>query len=167
MYESKERRNADIEESAGYPPSVLRLDLVDTADTMAHDLALLEGQAWQAQVRNAQGKMIPALELPWMRVREMWLHAVDLGFGGRMADFPAELLDVLLDDVSEGMSAKDGCPSAVLSASDRDRSWQLGSGESLRLTGTAADLAGWLSGRADGAALSVEGGALPELPAWL
>lgn len=167
MYESRQRRDADIEESAGYPPSILRLDLVDTADAMARELAQLDEQAWQAQVRNVQGRLIPAAELPWMRIREVWLHAVDLGTEGQLADFPAELVDVLLDDVSDAQSAKEDTPSAVLIASDRDRSWQLGTGRAVQLTGTAAELAGWLTGRDGGAGLAVEGGPLPELPSWL
>lgn len=167
MYESGERRNADIEESAGYPPSILRLDLVDTADAMAREFALLDEQTWQEPVRNMQGRSIPAAELPWMRIREVWLHAVDLDSGALMADFPPDLLDVLLDDVTDALSARDGCPSATLLASDRDRAWQLGAEAPVEVSGTAAELAGWLTGRATGDGLAAEGGRLPELPAWL
>jgi maleylpyruvate isomerase len=167
MYESPEQRAADIEESAAYPPSILRHDLLHTADALAREFALQDEQTWQAEVRNAQGKTIPAMELPWMRIREVWLHAVDLDSGGRMADLPPEVLDLLLDDVTDTLSAREGCPSAVLVASDRQRSWQLGVGEPVRVSGTAAELAGWVTGRNAGGQPRVDGDRLPELPAWL
>jgi hypothetical protein len=39
----------------------------------------------------------PAAEISWMRVREVWLHAVDLDVGAYMADLPAEVINALLD----------------------------------------------------------------------
>ena len=53
----------------------------------------LSPAAWQAQVRTAQGRIVPAGETAWMRSREVWIHAVDLNNGGSFADFPPDLLD--------------------------------------------------------------------------
>ncbi len=51
-------------------------------------------------MRSALGRAIPAAEIPWMRVREVWLHAVDLDADARLADPPGGVIDTLLDDIS-------------------------------------------------------------------
>jgi maleylpyruvate isomerase len=35
----------------------------------------LTAARWEAGVRSALGRAIPAAELPWMRIREVWLDA--------------------------------------------------------------------------------------------
>ena len=37
--------------------------------------------AWAALVTNVQGRVIRASAVPWIRAREMWIHAVDLDAG--------------------------------------------------------------------------------------
>ena len=81
MYADREQRAADIEESAQAPVDTLRRELVETAATLDAALAALDERTWQAPVRSAVGRPIPAAEVPWMRVREVWLHAVDLDAG--------------------------------------------------------------------------------------
>jgi maleylpyruvate isomerase len=127
----------------------------------AHLLAALTAQQWQASVRSALGRAIPAAELPWMRIREVWLHAVDLGTTAAMSDLPAGVLDLLLDDVTAALSGKDGCPALVLDATDRDRAWTLGAADPTgTVRGPASDQAGWLTGRQPAAER-------PALPRWL
>jgi len=75
MYASREARAADIEASAAYPIDQLRAELISTADELDATFAGLDLLAWRATVRNAQGRDIAATELPWMRVREVWMHA--------------------------------------------------------------------------------------------
>jgi maleylpyruvate isomerase len=109
--------------------------------------------------------------LPWLRAREVWLHAVDLGTGADLAGAPADLLDELAHDITGGLSRQDGCPVLELRPSDRDSSWQLGAGHDdaggpVSVQGSAADLVLWLAGRSDGAGLT-SAGPLPVLPAWL
>ena len=48
----------------------------------AQAFAALDGAAWDARVRVRQGDEVPARVLPWLRVRELWLHAVALGDTG-------------------------------------------------------------------------------------
>jgi maleylpyruvate isomerase len=94
-----------------------------------------------------------------MRIREVWLHAVDLG--ATVDDLPAGVVDLLLDDVSTALSGKDGCPPIDLTPTDRSRSWRLGGGEAATVVAaTAAELAGWLTGR-------VTAPDRPPLPRWL
>ena len=174
MYPSREARAAEIESSAQNPVDVLRAELVTTAEELDAALAALDEKTWQAEVRSALGRPIPAAEIPWMRVREVWLHAVDLDAGVSVAEIAPDVVDTLLDDSTGTLSAAEGCPSAVLAPTDRDRTWTLGpaSDEPLRVRGEAAQVLGWLVGRtgpdaleavaADGAPTTV-----PAPPRWL
>lgn len=161
MYANRAQRAAEIEESAGYPPDRLRRELRATAAALDDALTHLTPEAWRSEVRSAQGRAIPAAEVPWMRSREVWLHAVDLGTGVTTADLPAELLDLLLDDVTAVLSAKEGCPACSLRPTDRTRQWRLaGEAVEAEIVALAADIAGWLTGR------TALAGA-PALPRWL
>jgi maleylpyruvate isomerase len=161
MYANPEQRAEEIERSAKRPPSTLRSDLTTTAAELEDALAALTDQQWQAPVRSALGRTIPAAEVPWMRTREVWLHAVDLGAGAALTDLPQGVLDLLLDDVTATLSAKPDCPSVELIPSDRPRRWRLGRTEpGSSVTAPAADLAGWLTGR-------ILHPTRPTLPRWL
>lgn len=171
MYASAEQRAEDIETAAAATPETLRRELADTADELDAALAALDDDTWQAEVRSALGRPMPATELPWMRVREVWLHAVDLDAGARMDDLPPEVVDTLLDDVTEALSARQGCPAALLAPDDRDRTWPLGGDDgsddgTLEVRGEAAEVLGWLIGRNGGEHVSAAG-ELPVLPRWL
>jgi maleylpyruvate isomerase len=167
MYPSPQARGDDIESSAKAPVETLRAELVSTAEDLDAALAALEERTWQSTVRSAQGRAMPATDVPWMRIREVWLHAVDLDSGAALDDIPDEVVDLLLDDASAMLSTKDGCPSAVLVPTDRDRTWQLGGPGGVAVTGPAADVMGWLIGRSDSAGVTAEGGPLPTPPPWL
>jgi maleylpyruvate isomerase len=167
MYPNPEARAADIEATAGAPAATLRAELVSTAEDLDGALAALDATTWQATVRSAQGRAMPAADVPWMRIREVWLHAVDLDSGASLADVPAEVVDTLLDDATGMLSTREGCPSAVLAPTDRDRTWQLGEPGGVVLAGPAAVVMGWLIGRSDGAALTASGGPRPVPPRWL
>jgi maleylpyruvate isomerase len=149
MYPSREARAADIAASAGHPPERLRAELASTAAGLDAALAALTPEQWEAEVRSALGRPLPAAQVPWMRIREVWLHAVDLGAGAEVADAPDGVVDLLLDEVTATLSAADGCPAATLAPTDRDRRWPLGSRDPAPVVAaTAATLVGWLTGRA-------------------
>jgi maleylpyruvate isomerase len=161
MYADREQRAAEIERSARLPPSSLRAELAGTAADLGEAAAALPGARWQAEVRSALGRTIPAAEVPWMRIREVWLHAVDLGAGAAVVDLPDGVLDLLLDDVTAALSGKEQCPALQLAPTDRPRTWRLGRAEPIATVAVpAADLAGWLTGRAAHPDL-------PPLPRWL
>jgi maleylpyruvate isomerase len=168
MYTHQEQRTAEIEASAAQSGPVLRSEVATSAHLLGETLAELDDEGWRAAVRTAQGRTVPAAEVPWMRTREVWLHAVDLGTGATVADLPAGLVDLLLDDAAGSLSGRDGCPSVLLAPADRDRTWQLGAPGGTDTSPTAkapaAELAGWLTGRISGSALP-EG--LPALPNWM
>jgi maleylpyruvate isomerase len=173
MYAGPEQRSAEIEASAARPAAALRAELVGTAADLDAALDLLDETTWQAPVRSALGRPLPAAEVPWMRVREVWLHAVDLDAGVGMADLPADVVDALLDDVTGMLSARAGSPALRLDPTDRERAWALGAPgpDAVTLRGPAAALVGWLTGRTGGTDLTAVVGLdpvpLPAAPRWI
>jgi maleylpyruvate isomerase len=166
MYPDPESRAADIEATAKEPPDVLRRELVDTAALLDERISALDDRGLAAPVRSALGREMPAVEIPWMRIREVWLHAVDLDAGITTARFPQPLLVELLDDVAGVVGAKPDCPPVLLRATDGEDRWTLGpEGERTEVRGTLADLTGWVSGRSH-SGLSTDG-PLPTLPPWI
>ena len=160
MYPSREARAADIAASADHPPKRLRAELTATAADLDAALAALTPEQWQAQVRSALGRPLPAAQVPWMRIREVWLHAVDLDAGADVADVPDGVVDLLMDEVTTTLSAADGCPAATLAPTDRDRSFRLGGAAGPVVAAPAATLVGWLTGRTTLPDA-------PKLPPWL
>lgn len=99
MYASAGQRAAEIEDGASWAPARLRDLVAGSAWALIEDLAALRGQAWDAQVVTAQGRTIPAGQIPWLRAREVMVHAVDLDAGLTFADLPADFTAELLADV--------------------------------------------------------------------
>jgi maleylpyruvate isomerase len=159
MYASREQRAADIEAAARQPADALRRDVRNTAD--AFDVQIDGHEQWDARVKTAQGRDIPASNVPWMRTCELWMHAVDLAAGVTVADFPPDLVDALLDETVAWFAWHD-CPPLLLDATDRNRDWTVGAG-AQPTAGTAAELLAWLIGRSTGDALT---GPRPQVPPW-
>jgi maleylpyruvate isomerase len=99
MYGSPEQRASEIEEGSTLPAAELRLMVVDSARTLSQELDALTPTARRHQVVTAQGRTVAATEIPWMRTREVAVHAVDLRAGASFTDFPDEMTAELLVDV--------------------------------------------------------------------
>ena len=164
MYTSTEQREADIAAGARLPAAELRAWISSSSQALAADLdGLRDGPAWEAKVITAQGLTRSASEIPWMRDREVWIHAVDLLAGTTWGDLPVGFLTALLDDVTSRRSATGGGPALAFTATDTGHTWEVaGTGTPVPVSATLADLAGYLTGR-DAAAVP----AAPVLPAWL
>jgi maleylpyruvate isomerase len=164
MYPDLAARAADIEASAHQSADALRADFADTARALDAGFGSLDEQTWRAMVRSALGRELPAAELPWMRIREVWLHAIDLAAGVGFDVIPADLVEVLLDDSTAVVGGKPDCPPVLLRPSDSDRTWTLGTGGTpTTVTGPAAELLAWTIGRPH----RLAGKDLPAVPAWL
>jgi maleylpyruvate isomerase len=167
-YASVDARNADIEAGATRSPAAIRDDVVDSSDRLAQVVREMPEKAWQAHIRNVQGVEIPATDIPWIRAREMWIHAVDLDVGASLADLPAPMLAELISDVVRVVGTREGCPPLRLVAADQERTWTLGDGGAGDVLGPSASLAGWVLGRSRGKDLrTADGGKPPVLPRWL
>jgi maleylpyruvate isomerase len=99
MYPSAQARADEIEDGAHAAPCVLREFVTASAAELAEKWRSLPDPAWQATVRTVGGAELPASGTLWLRAKEVWLHTVDLGTGGRFAEFPDEVLNQLLADV--------------------------------------------------------------------
>lgn len=166
MYASFDARNAEIDRGSTLPPAELRSLARDTDAALRADLAGLPVTAWTAEVVTAQGRTVPASEVPWMRTREAWIHAVDLGTGVGFDRFPAHMVDRLLTELAGQRAAAGRGPALVLTATDRDRTWTVDGDDPVHVTGPAAGLARWLTGRGT-ADVTAEPGALPDIGRWL
>ena len=148
MYASNEQRAADIAAGAIAPAAELRTLVASTAQALWSDLEGLPVEAWSALVITAQGLTRHAVEVPWMRVREVYIHAVDLDAGTRFADLPPSFLAALLDDIAARRSAVGTSPALALTATDTGGSWPVkGNGDATGIEAPLATLAQWLSGR--------------------
>ncbi|AVH56094.1 MULTISPECIES: maleylpyruvate isomerase family mycothiol-dependent enzyme [Streptomyces] len=99
MYSSPEQRTASIEAGAQLPGSRLTAWFEESAEKLSHAMAQLAEEQWKAEVVTAQGRTVPVSETPWMRSREVMVHAVDLGTGLRFADLPEAFLAELREDI--------------------------------------------------------------------
>ncbi|MFB6770557.1 maleylpyruvate isomerase family mycothiol-dependent enzyme [Streptomyces sp. NPDC056337] len=166
MYASPEDRAAGIEKGALLSAAALRAWLRDSARRLETAMDALGAERWGAPVVTAQGRTVPAAELPWMRSREVCVHAVDLDTGVSFADLPAGFLTALCEDVV-GKRASGPGPALLLTASDADARWELpGAGAPVEVTGPLAGLTAYLTGRANTLA-TPQGGPAPALGPWL
>ncbi|MFF2727446.1 maleylpyruvate isomerase N-terminal domain-containing protein [Streptomyces sp. NPDC058008] len=102
MYASADERAAGIARGPDLSADELRDWLTASSRKLAAGLDGLTEKQWRAQVVTAQGRTVPASELPWMRSREVCVHAVDLGTGVSFADLPPGFLTALTDEISTG-----------------------------------------------------------------
>jgi maleylpyruvate isomerase len=163
MYESSEQREADIAKGSELPAAELKAWIESSSAALAADLDALPDAAWDAKVLTAQGLTRAASEIPWMRDREVYIHAIDLAAGTTFADLPADFLEALLDDVAGRRSAKGGGPAVLVAATDTGHTWEIaGTGARVPVSAPLAELAAYLTGRpAPGLP------AAPVLPPWL
>jgi maleylpyruvate isomerase len=131
-------------------------------------LAGLSDGQWRTEVVTAQGRTVPATETPWMRAREVMVHAVDLGARVTFDDLPADFLAALVDDIATKRSASATGPALTVEATETGARWDVaGSGAPVHLEGTLAAIASYLSGRGPDQVTALDGGDVPVLPAWL
>ncbi|TDW92439.1 maleylpyruvate isomerase family mycothiol-dependent enzyme [Kribbella sp. VKM Ac-2566] len=99
MYPSREARDADIEAGTSRSADELRSWFEAATTGLSASMATLTDAQWQAEVRTSRGEPIPATRIPWMRSREVMIHAVDLGTGLTFADLPTDFLEALCEDI--------------------------------------------------------------------
>ncbi|MGW2490674.1 maleylpyruvate isomerase family mycothiol-dependent enzyme [Streptomyces sp. NPDC001606] len=163
MYASAEARDADIERDARRS---LEEQLTDLRESAARFQAAGDAPAdWTRTVELRNGVTDSAAGVPFRRWVEVDLHHVDLGTGYDLEDLPAEFLERETDFLTRRFSGHPDVPATRIT--DGTRAWSTGRAAEepeVTVSGAPADLVGWLAGRRDGAALKVQGGALPKLP---
>ncbi|EWT00293.1 maleylpyruvate isomerase [Intrasporangium oryzae NRRL B-24470] len=167
MYASAAQRDADIEAGSRQPATQLRHWVASSAARLADSLDTLTAEQWTHEVRTAQGRTVPATEIPWLRSREVMVHAVDLGGAVTFADLPSAFDAALLDEITARRSAGAEGPAVALAPTDDERTWAVaGAGHPTTVRGPLAQLTAYLSGR-PATGLLADGGAVPTLPRWL
>ncbi|MCW2767182.1 MAG: hypothetical protein JWO11_3141 [Nocardioides sp.] len=160
MYASQEARDADIEELAGHAPGDLRDRLLASTTLFADALAAVPHDRWATTIERTAGsdRTFTAGGSVGMRWREVEIHHVDLASDYTRADWPRDFGVHLV----EAMTTRPGGPRGLVAlATDVDRSWTLGDGGPV-VSGSAADLGWWLTGRGNGEGLTTSDGI--ELP---
>jgi maleylpyruvate isomerase len=167
MYRSPSARADEIEHGSGWAVPKLREFVAHEQDQLVAELDKITDTGWRAEVVTAQGRTVPAAAIPWLRCRELWIHASDLRGGRGFADLPAEFLDELLLDVLTRRRQKSE-PIVAVRATDRPRPVDPQDRGTGQVEGSAGELARWLTGRGGAEALHTSDGApLPELSPWL
>ncbi|MFJ8823439.1 maleylpyruvate isomerase family mycothiol-dependent enzyme [Streptomyces sp. NPDC102467] len=176
MYDSAEARDADIERDA---PRALRAQIDDVRESAQRFQSVGAVDAdWSRTVELRNGVKDIAFHVPFRRWAEVELHHVDLGIGHELEDLSAEFTQREIDFLAKRFRDHPGL-APLLIKQDDGRLISTGAVQALSVkeiedgavpplgvvvTGRQPDLLGWLSGRRDGAALSVDRGSLPALP---
>jgi maleylpyruvate isomerase len=166
MYPESPSRDEEIEAGAARSIAEQEADVDASAERLLASFAAFPPGRLEFLVRHRTGREFPASILPWWRWNEVVLHHADLGLGFDF-DTVGELAVRGVDESVARHAAKPEAPGLLLVATDAGNTWTVADG-ALRVSGTAAALFGWLSGRTDGSTLITdpEGTALPTLPAW-
>ncbi|MGW2748331.1 maleylpyruvate isomerase family mycothiol-dependent enzyme [Streptomyces sp. NPDC001450] len=163
MYVSAEARDADIERDA---PRALDVQLADVRESAARFQETGAAPAdWTRTVELRNGVTDSASRVPFRRWAEVDLHHVDLGTGYELEDLPAEFTEREIEFLAQRFSGHPDVPATRVT--DGTRVWSTGreaAEPEVAVSGSPADLLGWLAGRREGAALEATGGALPKLP---
>ncbi|MBZ8176636.1 maleylpyruvate isomerase family mycothiol-dependent enzyme [Corynebacterium sp. 3HC-13] len=170
MYSSPEARLREIEFGATLDPDPLR-------NLHAHTVARLDAawqeatsEAWQYQVETAQGRSVPASETLWMRTREVWIHAVDLGLKASFEEIPSIILKSLLEDItSKWRSSGVGVGLTLVDPADQLEVTVLSSSEEPEtiISGGLSGLVRWASGRGAEGVTALDRESVPSPPRWL
>jgi maleylpyruvate isomerase len=166
-YPTPTARAEGIEAGAHRPLDEQIDDVRAACAAFADKVAAMPAAAWTFDLVPADGgkSLGAAAKVVWRRLREVEVHHVDLGFGYTTGDWPdaftARLLKELVTDRATTTSFE--------LHSDSGSSWHVGPGPyDIVVTGPADELAGWMSGRSGGTALTVEpAGPLPSVPDWI
>ncbi|MEU9592459.1 maleylpyruvate isomerase family mycothiol-dependent enzyme [Streptomyces sp. NPDC048219] len=163
MYVSAEARDADIERDAPRPLAAQLADVRESAARFQEAGAVPAD--WSRTVTLRNGITDSASRVPFRRWAEVELHHVDLGIGYELEDVPEEFTERETAFLAARFTGNPDVPPTRLT--DGTRAWRTGredGGREITVTGAPADLLGWLAGRREGTALTVDGGPLPALP---
>ncbi len=167
MYPSAAARDAGIEATATSSATALEADVESSAERLLGLLAEVPEHALDLQVPSGRGDTLRVGALPWLRLREVVYHHVDLGMAYTFGTVPPDLLRRGLDEAPRRLrGAGPGVRATCRHADGSSTVVEVGDG-AVPVEGTAADVLAWLTGRSTGADLTSPTGApLPQLPSW-
>ncbi|WP_016700339.1 maleylpyruvate isomerase family mycothiol-dependent enzyme [Actinoalloteichus spitiensis] len=168
-YPSRDDRDADIVEGSDRSWRLLVEDVLASSQRFAHAVANLPPEAWANLISDDDDQPLPAEEVPWLRLCEVWIHLVDLDSGLDFPDIPARTAVALVEHVMRRLAHhRDTGPLVVVAGlpDGSRRRWRAPGREDLparEVWGPVAEVLAWLAGRSEGRGLT---GRLPALPSW-
>jgi maleylpyruvate isomerase len=162
-YASPQARIEGIEAGAGRPLREQIVDIREAHERFADAAAAMPAEAW-ARMLPSTGQSAAAV--PWARLREVEVHHVDLGAGYGPGDWSDAFALRLLREVAGGFDPAQ--LTLILRPYGIDHPLMLGDNPDAPVVGgPTRSLAAWLTGRGDGADLTVSpDGELPVIPRW-
>jgi len=172
MYDSPEARDTDIDDLAAVPVAELRGRMMASTSSFVRALEAMHEQDWEPRFeRTPGGPSFGLATIPLMRVREVAIHHADLDAGYTASEWPDDFAALLLDS----MTKRPYADPFTAEATDLGRSWSYGEGAGSAVSsavvrsvvsGSAADLGWWLTGRGAGEGLTCTDGNLPRIESW-
>jgi maleylpyruvate isomerase len=164
MYSSPTERADGIDEGADRELPEQLADLAAANARFLQAASSVEPVRRSFTVLSGQGREIPAHEVPWLRVRETWLHHVDHDAGYDIDALPDAVAWALTADVAGWMSSR---TQATADLASKFGTIRLGPGSvATVIEGSPQRIAGWLTGRSGTSGLT-SADVIPELPPWL
>jgi maleylpyruvate isomerase len=158
----------DIAELADLDASDIRGRLLAGVTLLQEAIDAVPADRWDTRVeRTPGGRTMRAGAFPGMRWRELEIHHVDLDAGYQPSGWSIDFAEHLLDAMTKRLAPEQPFEVKPL---DSKRSWLVGDGESEYpvpvVTGPAADLGWWLTGRPTPDSVSCSRGELPSIEGW-
>ncbi len=169
MYASAGDRTAAIEEGAGRTAAALAAHVREAAAQFTAEAARVAGEAWSTPVRALSGPPFPAAGVPLRRFGEVEIHHADLGLAYQPGDWPEEFVAAYFPRVVRSWAGRQDAPSCQVTPHGAGESFPVGPAADggPAVSGPPRALLAWLTGRSDGAGLTVTGAVpVPVLPAW-
>ena len=158
MYASPESRDGDIEAGAHRPIPEQVSDLETSADRFRAAAEGLTDEVADVKLAARNNTSVRARFLPFMRLREVVFHHVDLDAGFTFADVDSALALSFIEDTVRRLRANPETPSMTIRTDEGD-AWSIGDGRPT-ISGSRTAVLGWLArGFTDGVV-----GDLPTLP---
>lgn len=169
MHSGREARDAAIEAGTRRHLDEIVEDLRTSAGRFSRAIMEMPEEGWERQVRlggNGTGEPIPGRRVLWLRLRELEFHHVDLDAGYGTGNWPDAFVRRALDEVVRSFGRRDDIPPITLDVEGRPKE-HIGSPAPVTVSGSPANVLGWLTGRSAGGKLRIHpAGPLPVLPAW-
>lgn len=144
MYDSPESRDTDIDDGVGREASVVVADVEETAAELAPHLRRLAPEHRDVVLeRTPGGPTFRGGMLPFMRLREVVYHHVDLDLGFGFDDLESDLQVTFLENELKRQQGAADAPSLRIRTDEGDE-WTLGAGDTI-VTGSRAGVLAWLA----------------------
>lgn len=163
MYASPEQRDLDIEAGVGRPQSELVADVQDTAEPLAKALQRLAPEHADIVLeRTPGGPTFKGGMLPFLRLREVVYHHVDLDVGFGFDDLDGDLQVLFIENELKRQQGAPTAPSVTI-RSDEGDVWTIGEGDA-DVVGSRGGILRWFARQDPSGVRSAD---LPELTAGL